>query len=66
MATHARSAVSVHSDPIIDWRLEQLVAAGYAADDALLLAVRHEVDLHRALALLRNGCPPETALRILL
>jgi len=51
---------------ILDWRLEQLMEAGYEAEDALLLAVRSEVDLHRAVALLRQGCPADTALRILL
>jgi hypothetical protein len=54
------------SDAILDWRLEQLMAAGYDAEEALQVAVRHEIDLHRAVALLRSGCPVETALRILL
>jgi hypothetical protein len=60
------SARLVTSDPIVDWRLEQLVAAGYEADDALMLAVRSEIDLHQAVALLRNGCPVEIALKILI
>ena len=66
MATQARPASGLVSDMILDWRLEQLMEAGYEAEDALLLAVRSEVDLHRAVALLRQGCPAETALRILL
>jgi hypothetical protein len=28
--------------------------------------MRHDVDLHLAVELLARGCPPETALRILL
>jgi len=30
------------------------------------LAERSDVDLHHAVDLLRNGCPPSTAVRILL
>jgi hypothetical protein len=48
------------------WRAEELERAGYDADAALQLAVRPDVDLHHAVQLLANGCPPETALRILL
>jgi len=66
MATKATPAGARASDPIVDWRVEQLVGAGFAADDALTLAVRSEIDLHRAAALLRDGCPVELALRILL
>ncbi len=33
---------------------------------AALLAVRHDVDLHRAIELVGAGCSPELALRILL
>ena len=51
---------------VISWRREQLQAAGYRYEDALRLAERGDVDLHVATDLLRNGCPPETALRILL
>lgn len=47
------------------WRLEQLVVAGYDETDALVLAYSN-VDLHVATDLLRYGCPPSTALRILL
>jgi hypothetical protein len=66
MAIRERSAGPLVSDPILNWRLEQLMQAGYEAEDALQLAVRAEVDLHRAVSLLREGCPPKTALRILL
>jgi hypothetical protein len=48
------------------WRLEELERAGYASDDAALLATRHDVDLHTATGLIERGCPAETALRILL
>jgi len=48
------------------WRAEVLERAGYGADAAAELAVRLDIDLHRAIGLLESGCPPETALRILL
>jgi hypothetical protein len=48
------------------WRREQLEVAGYPADAAAALASRHDVDLHRAIDLLADGCPPDVALRILL
>jgi hypothetical protein len=48
------------------WRAEALEKVGYDSSSAATLAIRHEVDLHRAIALVERGCPPETALRILL
>lgn len=47
------------------WRRERLVEAGYDARDAAALAQRVDVDLHLAVALVRRGCPPATAVRIL-
>jgi hypothetical protein len=66
METHTKPAGTLVSDAILDWRLEQLMAAGYDAEEALQVAVRNEIDLHRAVRLVRSGCPAETALRILL
>jgi hypothetical protein len=48
------------------WRAEELERAGYPPQAAIELAGRADVDLHRAAALLRNGCTPELALKILL
>jgi len=48
-----------------DWRLEQLLAAGYPADDALRIARDSSIDLEQARRLARLGCPPELAVRIL-
>jgi len=50
---------------VTSWRIEQLTAAGYSADAALVLALDREVDLHLAVSLLERGCPPDTALQIL-
>jgi hypothetical protein len=48
------------------WRTAALENAGYDPDSAALLAARHDVDLHRAIEMVEQGCAPETALRILL
>ncbi len=48
------------------WRFAQLLRAGYSRRQASALAGRRDVDLHLAVDLLRNGCPVETALGILL
>ena len=48
------------------WRFAQLLGAGYDQRQASLIAGRRDVDLHLAVDLLQNGCPVETALRILL
>jgi len=53
-------------EAILRWRFEELVRAGYDIGSALVLASHVEVDLHQASALPRRGCPPETAMRILL
>ena len=51
---------------VLRWRLSTLAAAGYDLDDAIVLATNVEIDLHRAIELVRRGCPSATALRILL
>jgi len=48
------------------WRATELERAGYPAEAAARIASRHDVDLHRAVQLVENGCPPELALKILL
>jgi hypothetical protein len=52
-------------DGVLRWRYDELVAAGYRALDAARLARARSIDLHLAVDLLRRGCDPETALRIL-
>jgi hypothetical protein len=47
------------------WRLEELERAGYASHQARELADLTYVDLHLATDLLRLGCAPELALKIL-
>ena len=47
------------------WRLHVLIEAGYPLPLAEKLA-DSEADLHHAVELIRSGCVPETAARILL
>ena len=54
------------SEAVLRWRFEELVRSGYDIGSALVLASHVEIDLHDASSLTHNGCPPETALRILL
>jgi hypothetical protein len=51
---------------VLRWRLRELARAGYALDDAVVLASRVEVDLHEACDLVARGCPSGTVIRILL
>jgi energy-converting hydrogenase A subunit M len=47
------------------WRAQALERAGYAADAAHEIAARLDIDLHEAIDLVKAGCPPEIAVRIL-
>jgi hypothetical protein len=51
---------------VVDWRRTELERAGYDGSSASEIASRFDVDLHVAVDLLRGGCSPETALKILL
>jgi hypothetical protein len=55
----------IKGDPVRRWRLDELVRAGYVRSDALALS-RSGIDLHLAIDLVKRGCPPRTAARILL
>ena len=50
---------------VTSWRVERLLAAGYDAEAALVLALDRDVDLHLAVSLLERGCPADLALQIL-
>lgn len=53
-------------DVVREWRLKQLVRAGYADEDATQIVFYLDVDLHQATALVRRGCPSSIAVEILL
>jgi hypothetical protein len=54
------------AERVIRWRMEQLANAGYTWACAMVVAANRDIDLHRAVGLVRQGCPVETAVRILL
>ncbi len=63
---HELSALETEEERVLSWRRASLQAAGYDQRLSLKLALRPDVDLHLAVRLGRNGCPPDTAARILL
>ena len=54
------------AEAVVAWRFEQLCAVGYDRRSARLLARRVDIDLHRAVDLLKDGCSQGLALEILL
>jgi hypothetical protein len=56
----------LEAETVLRWRFEELVRVGYDAGEAMILASHVEVDLHAATDLVGHGCPPATAMRILL
>lgn len=53
------------AEAILRFRFERLASSGYDPGSALVLATHLEIDLHDAERLVQRGCPPATAVRIL-
>jgi hypothetical protein len=66
VATVARKLEVPDSAAVVEWRFTILLEAGFLPDQALKLATNRAVDVRLAERLLARGCPPATALRILL
>jgi hypothetical protein len=66
MSTTDVTTEESETDRVVRWRAERLEHAGYDVLAAREIAARFEIDLHRAIQLLENGCSAETAARILL
>ncbi len=64
--TAVETMIVAETELIEAWRAEALQRAGLTPAEAAEVAVRHDIDLHRAVDLLERGCPTELALRILL
>jgi hypothetical protein len=64
--TAAETVARDEFELILNWRMEALERAGYAREDAFVIAACHDIDLHKAVDLVGKGCPPGLALRILL
>jgi hypothetical protein len=65
-ATELQLLEQTEIERIERWRADELERAGYEPRAAGRLAVRHDVDLHRAAELLQRGCSQDLALKILL
>lgn len=66
MKTAEQRRGQVEASAILDWRFAELRRAGYSHADAWVLASAKQVDVRLAERLLEQGCPPATALSILL
>lgn len=58
--------VETEAERVFGWRYAELSRAGFDARLAYKLALRTDVDLHRATRLVRRGCPTWMAAQILL
>jgi hypothetical protein len=65
-AAETRLVLDTELERIEQWRAEELRRIGYPRRDASRLAARHDVDLHLAIDLIRQGCPVPVAMQILL
>lgn len=65
-AEQLETTIDAEFERVLRWRFQELARAGYEAEAAATIAARADVDLHRATELLRQGCPADVALRILL
>ena len=63
--TTAEVNIRTELDQVEHWRAEELERAGYPAAAAVELAARHDIDLHHAVELVKQGCPAELAVQIL-
>ena len=61
MTTAEFGTVDEHGVEILQWRLHELLRAGYDRDDAVVLTTHREL----AIEMLWHGCQYATAVRIL-
>ena len=59
-------AIDRELETVTGWRLHVLMEAGYSHDIAQVLAQCADVDLHRAVLMVEQGCKPSMAMAILL
>jgi hypothetical protein len=58
--------IETESERVERWRMDELLRVGYDFQTAAVMAADTEVDLHTAVDLVEQGCPPDVAARILL
>ena len=61
----APGTTSTPRGTLTNWRMEQLVRAGFEAELAASVAIDRAMDLHALIELVERGCPPKLAARIL-
>ncbi len=66
MATTEMNPIEAESARVERWRAEALEKAGFDVMSAQELAAQPHVDVHRAIALVESGCPPDLAVQILI
>jgi hypothetical protein len=66
MSVADTQVVETEIERVEHWRAAAFERAGFDPVSSVELAARHDIDLHRAIALVESGCPPETAFRILI
>ena len=63
----ATAAVQLQADgQVALWRIAQLQRSGYSETAAARIGAWGHIDLHLAVTIREQGCPEETALKILL
>ena len=62
----AVARVETEAERVFAWRYGELLRAGFDQRLAYKLALRTDIDLHRATNLVGRGCPPRMAAEILL
>ena len=48
------------------WREKELLRVGYPSEEARVMAMRRDIDLHEAIKLVERGCDPILAFGILM
>jgi len=61
----SRGSTPTSRGNLTDWRLDQLVRAGFDGELAALVAADRAMDLDALIELVDRGCPPRLAARIL-
>jgi len=58
--------IETETERVERWRMDELLRVGFDVESASLVAAELGVDLHAAVGMIEQGCPPELAVRILL
>jgi hypothetical protein len=59
------TSIECGEQAVVDWRQEQLVAAGFPVSLSVRLAEHPGYDVHELIGLVEHGCEPRLAARIL-